>query len=94
MVWLGHVWRENTCFVIGARTEAFNAPTGHVFTSVFEGDQNMRYIPKHGFLGVIEWIGDVWRENTSFIIDARTGSFNAPTGHVFLSVFEADQNMR
>ena len=55
MEWLGYVWRENTSFLIGARTGAFNAPTGHVFASVFEGEQNMRYIPKFGFR--MSWSG-------------------------------------
>ena len=48
-------------FIIDARTGAFNEPTGLVFATVFDGEQNMTYIPKF-FLGVIEWIGHVWPE--------------------------------
>ena len=49
MEWIGHVGRENTIFMIGARTEAFNAATGLVLAPVFDGDQNKIYIPYLGF---------------------------------------------
>ena len=82
MEWVGQVWRENTSFVIDARTEAFNAPKGHVFKPVIEANQNMRQNPSL-VLGCDGVDSTCWRENTRFIIGARTGSSNAPTGRIF-----------
>ena len=79
MEWIRQVWRENTSFVIGARTEAFNAPTGRIFAEFLKVTKNAIHT-QTWFLDAVVWIGHVWRENTSFVIGARTGAFNAPRG--------------